>query len=443
MIVSVVGAGKMGLPLACHFAARGARVHACDVNAELVAAINSGTCPIDEPGVPELLAAAVAGGALTATTDTGTAVAESDAVVVIVPALLTDDLHADLSILESVTRQIAAAMQPGLLVSYETTVPVGTTRNRFLPILEEGGRRVGEDFHLAFSPERVRSGHVLEFLDVTPKVVGGADADSEKRAEAFYREMLGAPVLPAGSLETAEFVKLAGMIYRDVNIALANELARYADAVGVDYLDAAPIANTNGVAHLLTPGIGVGGHCTPVYPYFLIHDAREQSIGSALATAARRVNDGQAGYVVAGLDRALGGLTGTRILILGLAFRPGVKEHLFSPAFLVRDELSRRGADVLLHDPLYDDAEIRAHGFTPAPLDAPGVDAVVLVTAHAQYADLDPAVLAGRGVRAVADGRGAWAPEVVTAAGMRYVGVGRGAAPSPAGTDPSARRSST
>src|SRR5437867_304621 len=162
MRISVVGAGKMGLPLACHFASRGATVIACDVNAALVERINRGECPIDEPGVPALLASAVASGRLSATTDTMAAVAASDAVIVIVPVLLTGDNHAELSIMKSVTEQVARGLHAGLLVSYETTVPVGTTRRVLQPILEQSGMVAGEDFHLAYSPERVKSQRVIE-----------------------------------------------------------------------------------------------------------------------------------------------------------------------------------------------------------------------------------------------------------------------------------------
>src|SRR5262249_47063783 len=154
----------------------------------------------------------------------------SDVVIVIVPALLTPDRHVDLSILESVSRQISSGMHKGLLVSYETTVPIGATRNSLKPLLESSGSHAREDFFLAFSPERVKSQLALAHLKETPKVVGGVNSESAARAEAFYAKYLAAPILNVETLEAAEMVKLAGMIYRDVNIALANELTRYASA---------------------------------------------------------------------------------------------------------------------------------------------------------------------------------------------------------------------
>ena len=425
MKVAVIGAGKMGLPLACQFAARGASVLACDVRQEVVEAINAGRCPIDEPGVAELLSAAVERRALVATTDSARSVAESDVVVVIVPALLTPERDADLSILCSVSEQIAAQLRPGAMVSYETTVPLGSTRGRFVPILERSGLRAGHDFDVVYSPERVKSQLVLDHLTKTPKVVGGINATSAERGAAFYEQYLGTEVTNVGTLEAAEFVKLAGMAYRDVNIALANELARYAEAAGVSFEPVRQAANTDGEALLLRPGIGVGGHCTPVYPYFLIRDGERRGVPLVLGYRSRLINDDQAEHAVRRVARELGTLSGRTALILGLAFRPSVKEHLFSPAFLIRDALVRHGADVRLHDPLYSDDELRAHGFEPGKIkEQPAPEIVILNTAHPQYASVNFVSLATAGVRVICDGRNFWNEEDVRRAGLKYVGIG-------------------
>ena len=426
MKVAVVGAGKMGLPLACQFARRGARVTACDSSPDRVEAIRRGESPIDEPGVPELLAELVRDGQISATGDTASAAGASEVVVVIVPALLTAERDIDASALQAASREIARSLRPGVLVSYETTVPVGGTRRLLLPVLEQSGLRAGHDFDLVFSPERVKSGGVLENLQHHPKVVGGHTTSAGRRAAEFYRRFLGAPVIDVGSLEAAELVKLAGMAYRDVNIALANELARYSEAIGLDMTALIDAVNTDGEAALLRPGIGVGGHCTPVYPYFLIRDAQRRSVELGLTERSRAINDDQARHTLDRLDRHLGGLSGAPVLILGLGFRPGVKEHAFSPAFLLRDELLRRDARVTLHDPLYDTHEIEQHGFTAGSLeDDPPPRAVILNTAHDDYLDLDFAELARNGVRTVVDGRNVWDPDAVREAGLSYLGVGR------------------
>lgn len=425
MNITVIGAGKMGLPLACQFAHKGATVISCDIRPELVADINDGVCPIDEPGVPGLLAQAIADGRLTATTDTSAAVAMSSVVVVIVPVLLTPERDADLSVIESVSQQIARGLKPNTMVSYETTLPVGGTR-RLISILESSGLKAEKDFDLVFSPERVKSQFVLKHLVETPKVVGGFTPQAAARAESFYTQYLGTKVINVGTLEAAETVKLAGMIYRDVNVALSNELARYAEDVGVDIYEIIRAANTDGEAALLIPGIGVGGHCSPVYPYFLIRDAQRRNISMQLAKRGRQVNDSQVNHTLDRLESVLGPLHGRGALILGLGFRPQVKEHIYSPAFRLQDELLRRGAQVQIHDPLYSDDEIYDLGFVAGSLsDLPIAEVIILNTAHAIYKTLNFELLAKGGVKVIVDGRAMWASQQVRGAGLLYIGIGR------------------
>lgn len=425
MKVAVIGAGKMGLPLACQLASGGAQVTACDVNPLLVDAINQGRMPFEEPGVEALLAAARKSGSLKATTDIGMGVSGCDVVITIVPVLLTAARTADLSVIEQVTRIIAANLAPGMMVVYETTLPAGATRDRLGPVLETSGLRAGVDFDLVFSPERVKSQLVLKNLTRIPKIVGGVNSSSAKRAEEFYSSYLGGPVINLETLEAAELAKLAGMAYRDVNIALSNELAAYAEAVGVDYPAVLQAANTDGEAALLAPGIGVGGHCTPVYPYFLLEDADKRGIDLTLTRSARRINDSQAARFLNGLEDLGVKMDGYELAVLGLAFRPRVKEHICSPAFQLRDEAGRRGARILLHDPLYSSAEMADRGFTPLDPDSAALpETVVLNTAHPEYRNPDFPSWRERGVRYVVDGRNLWKPQPVREAGLIYLGAG-------------------
>jgi nucleotide sugar dehydrogenase len=425
--VSVVGVGKMGLPIAVWLASRGASVWACDKNPKVVEAIEAGNPDIDEPGVVELLAEALATERLQATTDTTAAAAESDVVIVITPAVLTDSREADLSNLEDASRDIARGAQPGTLVVYETTVPVGTTRQRLAPILASGGLVPGSELSVAYSPERVKSRFVMRHLDETPKIVGGLDEGAASRAAAFYRDYLGAPVIDVKTLEAAEFVKLAGMIYRDVNIALANQLAAYAEAAGMDSVALFDAANTDGECALLSAGIGVGGHCTPVYPHFLIRDAERRGIDASIVAAARRVNDEQPERMTARLEHRLGGLAGVRVGILGLGFRPDVKEHICSPTFQLDAALRARDAEVRVHDPLFSEIEIGAHGLSAWGPESSAwrPEALVLATGHTSFRGLDLAALRADGLRAVVDGRRFWDPTSITALGVEYIGAGR------------------
>jgi nucleotide sugar dehydrogenase len=419
--VAVVALGKIGLPLAALFAARGVRVTGCDIDPRVVEAVNAGISPVGgEPGLTEAIARAHDAGLLSATTDTAAAVSESGVTVVVVRTELDESLHADFTALDAATDAIAEGLRPGVLVVLETTVPVGVTRNRFARRLQEHSGLDAGAFQVAYSPERVSSGSVFRDLATYPKLVGGVDTASGEAAAAFYRSVLDAEVLLLPDAETAEFAKLAESVYRDVNIALANELAIAAEALGVDYAAAARAGNSQPYSHLHAPGVGVGGHCIPVYPYFLQQDA-----GEHLVALGRRVNDSMAAYAAQRLAGAFeGGLAGKWVLVLGLAYRGGVKEAAFSSTHLLAAELRAAGARVLVHDPLFSDAEIAAWGLEPSRIPpSRRVDAAVLQALHAEYEDLDFAT-ALAGCRVLLDGRRALNRERVEAAGMRYLAIG-------------------
>jgi nucleotide sugar dehydrogenase len=422
--IVVVGGGKMGLPLACMFAHRGASVAVCDKNVRIVERINEGIDPHNEPEVGSYLREAVAARRLRASTNTTEEVAQSDAVVVLVSAMLTAKKEIDWENLVSATRAVAKGLRKGMLVSYETTVPVGGCRQHLLPILESSGLKGGTDFHVVFSPERVKSQLVFARLSKTPKVVGGIDAASATAAEEFYGRWLGAPTINVGTLEAAEFVKLSAMIYRDVNIALANELAAFAETAGLDMWPILDAADTDGETHLLRPGIGVGGHCTPVYPHFLIRGATQLGLHLELVELGRSINDQQPQKQVERLARNLGGLAGRHVHILGLAFRPRVREDANSTARSLQAALIKAGAKVTIEDPLYEPAELVTKGFAPGGIRDGGVDAVILNTAHPEFQDVDFFDWRARGVKAVLDGRALWCADKIVDAGLIYLGIG-------------------
>lgn len=422
--VTVVGGGRMGLPLACSFGARGARVTVSDVNLTLVASIEAGVCPYEEPGLREAMGELHRAGRLRATVDTAAAAAVSDVIVIIVPAHLTPERSIDLGILQSASRAIGRGLRRGSLVIYETTVSVGATRRSLLPILEQqSGLTAGVDFDVAYSPERVKANRVLQRLHSTPKVVGGIDERSAARAAAFYRDFLGAPVENVGSVEAAEMTKLVGMLYRDVNIALANELATFCELAGVDFQRVRTAANMDGEASVLLPGIGVGGHCTPVYPYFLTRESRRLGMIQRIAEAAREINDLQPTRQLERIERSWKALGARSVHIQGLGFRPGVKVDTLSPAYALRDELKRRGARVTLEDPFYSDEELRRAGFEPSSV--AGQEVVVLNTAHETFARPDFVQWRGVGVEVVLDGRNMWSQGEAEGAGLLYFGIGR------------------
>lgn len=424
MRITVVGGGRMGLPLACVFGRNGAHVTVADIDPRLTESINAGRCPYEEPGLPELIGSLHEEGRLDATTDTAKAVARSDAVVVIVPAHLTENREIDYAILQAASADVGRGLKRGTLVVYETTVSVGGTRQRLIPVLEKhSGLKAGADFHVGYSPERVKANLVLARLGTTPKVVGGLDDVSRQRAVALYADHLRAPVDDVGTLEAAEMTKLLGMLYRDVNIALANELAAFCELAGVEFDRVRSAANSDGEANVLIPGIGVGGHCTPVYPYFLTRESRRLGFTQRLSEAAREINDAQPTRHLDRVGAAWHSLHGRRVHILGLGFRPGVKVDTFSPAYDLRKALIDRGAIVTLSDPYYADEELRASGFEPGTPER--AEVVVLNTAHPEFAKPDFRTWRDQGVEVVLDGRNLWKQTDCEGAGLMYFGVGR------------------
>jgi nucleotide sugar dehydrogenase len=329
--------------------------------------------------------------------------------------------------MDAATASLGKHLAPDTLISYETTLPVGTTRDRWKPMLEQtSGLSEGTDFHLVFSPERVLTGRVFADLRKYPKLIGGLSPDGAKRAVAFYegvldfddRSDLQRPngVWDLGSAEAAELAKLAETTYRDVNIGLANQFARYAEKAGIDIYQVIEASNSQPYSHIHRPGIAVGGHCIPVYPrLYLWNDPN-----ATIVRAAREANAAMPEHAVVLLEGAYGNLQGARVAVLGAAYRGGVKETAFSGVFATVDALNSRGAIVRVHDPLYSDDELSAIGFTAHHM-GDSADAVIIQTDHDLYRSIGPDDLPG--VRALIDGRriteaSAW-PDVV----YRVIGV--------------------
>jgi nucleotide sugar dehydrogenase len=407
--VAVVALGKIGLPLAVQFADKGHSVIGADVNADLVDLVNKGIEPYPgEDQLSEKLRAAVDGGLLTATTDTVGAVREAEAVVVVVPLFVDADGRPDFAWMDAATEAIAEGLQPGTLVSYETTLPVGTTRERFQPVLERRGLVSGRDFWLVFSPERVLTGRVFADLRRYPKLVGGVDRASTAQGIAFYGQVLDFDARPdldrpngvwdMGSSEAAELAKLAETTYRDVNIGLANQFALYASTAGIDIHRVIEASNSQPYSHIHRPGIAVGGHCIPVYSRLYLWNDPDATV----VRAAREANVQMPERTVALLEAVAGPLAGRRVAVLGASYRGGVKETAFSGVFGAVAALQARGAETLVHDPLFDDGELRALGFTPYHLGEP-VDAAVVQADHDAYRRIGAAELPG--VQVVVDGR--------------------------------------
>ena len=416
----VVGAGKMGLPLAVQFARHGWHVTAVDVNPDVVAAINQGRSHVaEEPGLTEGVAETHAAGRLHATTDAAAATREADVVVLIVPVMLDDAQQPDYRYMDSAVDSIAGGVHSGVTLIFETTLPVGDTRNRFAPRIEAATGLVAEtDFFVAFSPERLYSGAVFANLATYPKLVGGMGAESGRRAANFYDSVLDAEIVAMSCAEAAEFSKIADTTYRDVNIALANDFARYADRVGVDIQEVIDGANSQPYSHIHQPGLGVGGHCIPVYPHLLLSRAPDLEV----VAVARRTNDAQVGAAIKSLEALLGGLDDAPILVLGLTYRENVRELAYSRALPLIERLSFHGAEVAAYDPLLTIEEMQRCCAAPYVWGRPApFRAIVTQTADKLWERLDFSLFPA--LEVILDGRNSLR-EVELPANVRYMGIG-------------------
>lgn len=429
MKIAVVALGKIGLPLAVQFAMKGHEVIGCDVNQGTVDLVSEGKVPFPgEAHLDEYLLDVVTRKQLTATTDTTGAVSQADAVVIVVPLFVDEEGVPDFGWMDAATENIAKGLKPGTLVSYETTLPVGTTRNRFAPALEKGsGLKAGSDFHLVFSPERVLTGRVFADLRKYPKLVGGINNESTEAGLEFYEAVLDFDDRPdlvdkngvwnLGTSEASEMAKLAETTYRDVNIALANQFAIFAEGANIDIAKVISASNSQPYSHIHQPGIAVGGHCIPIYPrFYLWNDPMATVVRSA-----REANEAMPAHAVKILADSLGELKDKTVVVLGVSYRGGVKESAFSGVFGTVTALTARGAKVLVQDPMYTDSEIIALGFTPCAIGI-STDGLILQADHVEYKSLSKSDFPN--VKAVVDGRRILSPSNFEGVAFRVIGQG-------------------
>lgn len=410
-IVTVVGLGKIGLPLAVQFARSGFKVYGADISLNVVQKVNEGEAPFPgEEKLADFLKEVTEKGSLSASTDITSCVAISDVVVVVVPLYVDGNGEPDFKSIDLATDKIGAGLVKNTLVSYETTLPIGTTRNRFAKALEsKSGLIAGRDFQVVFSPERVFTGRVFEDLKKYPKLVGGIDLESEARGVSFYNraiEFVERPDLPKangvwqmGSSEAAEFAKLAETTYRDVNIALANQFALYANENKINVHDVISASNSQPFSHIHQPGIAVGGHCIPIYPQMYLWGDPQAN----LVKVARNLNDSMPQKSVDRLEALHGSLENQTVVILGASYRGGgVKETAFSGVFPIASSLIKKGAKVTVYDSKYSADELSILGLSSHVLGTP-VDAIIVQSDDTEFKSLTKEVFPS--VRTVFDGR--------------------------------------
>ncbi len=385
--IAIIGAGYVGLPLAVAFGQAGATVHCVDADAEKVRAIAAGESYI--PDVPSAdLAALVEGGKLSAGADAA-AVAEVQSILICVPTPLSENREPDVSIIAAAATAIAPHLRRGQLVVLESTTYPGTTRELLAPLLEESGLKAGVDFNLAMSPERIDPGRTDFTVKTTPKVVGGLTPACAERARELYSSCVDT-IVPVSSPDAAELVKLLENIFRSVNIALVNELAILCDRLGLDVWEVIDAAATKPYGFMrFSPGPGLGGHCIPIDPFYLSWRARQFDFQTEFIELAGKVNTTMPYFCVERISHALNSVrkavNGSRILVLGVSYKPDVGDVRESPALKLIELLGGLGASIRYHDPHVPDLREEGLDMRSVELDDDAVeqaDIVCVVTAH-------------------------------------------------------------
>ena len=387
--VAIVGAGYVGMPLAQVFAEAGKKVVLVDVNQGVVDGINRGESHIGDVS-SDVLKKLVESGSVAASSDYGV-LEEADAILIALPTPLSSQREPDLSIVKSAVEQIAPRLRKGQVVVLESTTYPGTTREVVQPILESGGLKAGEDFHLAFSPERVDPGRSDWTTKNTPKLVGGLTPACTERATELYRSAVNA-VVPLSSPDAAEMTKLLENIFRAVNIALVNELAQLCERMDMDVWEVVEAAETKPFGFMsFKPGPGLGGHCIPIDPFYLTWKAREYDFYTEFIELAGKVNANMPYFCRSLISQALNhgsqkSLKGSRLLVLGVSYKADIDDVRESPAEKLIQLLHKAGSDVHYHDPHVPSFD----GMESAAYEPENYDCVVIVTAHTSidYDDL-------------------------------------------------------
>jgi UDP-N-acetyl-D-glucosamine dehydrogenase len=379
--VAIVGAGYVGMPLARVFAGAGRTVVLRDVKPEVVEAVNRGESHIGDVPSGELKKL-VDAGRIRATLEMKD-VAEADAILVALPTPLSSQREPDLSIVSAAAEELATYLRAGHLVVLESTTYPGTTREVLQPILERSGLKAGEDFHLAFSPERVDPGRTDWTTHNTPKIVGGLTPACTERAAELYRGAVET-VVPVSSPDAAELTKLLENIFRAVNIALVNELAQLCERMDIDVWEVVEAAETKPFGFMsFKPGPGLGGHCIPIDPFYLTWKAREYDFYTEFIELAGKINANMPYFCRSLISQALNhgaqkSLKGSRLLVLGVSYKSDVDDVRESPAEKIIELLQKAGADVAYHDPHVPEFD----GMRSVDYEPEKYDGVVIVTAH-------------------------------------------------------------
>lgn len=393
--VGIFGLGHIGLPTAAILANNDIHVIGADVNEDTVNIINQGRCSFSEPGLDDLVKNAVRNNYLSATSDLDYVAKKADILLVIVPTPIDENNKSDLTYVLSACESIKKGLKKGNLVIIESTVPPETGIKFVKPLLEESGLKCGEDFYLSYSPERALPNNTLYEMTHNVRIVGGFDEKSADLTATLYSHITQGDIIKVRNITSAEMVKLMENTYRDVNIALSNELALLCEKIDVDVNEVINAANYHPRVNIHTPGPGVGGHCIPVDPYFLIELAEKYGINAKLISASREINNNMPHHVLDILkDNKKFNKTNFKVGILGIAYKGNVEDIRETPSKKLIELLLDENIDVIAHDPIVKDEIIESFNVKPASLDdVLDCDCVILMTDHDVYKNIKPEMI--------------------------------------------------
>ncbi|MGD1055073.1 MAG: nucleotide sugar dehydrogenase [Nitrososphaerales archaeon] len=432
--VAVVGLGRIGLPTAAVFADGGATVVGLDIQRKVVQETNSGKCALaDEPGLPELVKKNTRRGRLRATLSPAEAIASADFVIICVPTPVDQMKSPDYSAVIAASQVTGESLRKGSVVIVESTIGPGIAEGVILPILEEkSGMKVGVDFGLASCPERSDPGNILANMGSIPRIVGSTDPKCTELVAALYESALGVKAIRASNPKTANAIKLTENLFRDVNIALANEFALLFEELGIDTMEVIKACATkhNFMPHY--PGVGVGGPCLPSNSYYLIGEGMKTGYVPNLIRMARETNDRMPDHVVELVSEALNDVgktvRGSKVAVLGVSYKPGMKDIQLTPVERVVSRLTDMGASISLYDPMFKGEKVFGLPVCKSLEEASkAADCIVIGTAHKEFETLDLGRLARLAAKKAAfvDGRNVANPKEATKQGFAYRGVGR------------------
>lgn len=430
----VVGQGYVGLPAAICLAKAGHTVTGADVNERVIATLREGRSPLPDAVPDTEVRAWLDAGRFHATTDTAAAVAQADFIIVCVPTPVDAAHKPDLTPLRKASAAIGRGLRRGAVVSYESTTFPGCTERECIPILErESGLTAGVDFGVSYCPERLNPGDTSHTTEITPRVLGALDARSLEIAHEVYASFLSVPMHLCRDIRTAECSKVLENVQRDVNIALINEFAMLAPRLGLDAHEVLSAARTKYNWVDVRPGPGIGGHCIPVDPYYLIEEARRAGFEPRMMAMARKVNDAATHHVARAILDDVRAKGAAKVAVLGLSYKGGVGDLRESPSLRLLEILRPTIRELRVHDPhVAPDAIERATHLPGAALEdaARGAHAIALLTDHPEFRSIDWGRIAKLAApnALIVDGRDLVAPDVVREHGLRYWGVGRGSA---------------